>query len=582
MNESIIKEDQLLKYKKLYGEKFVLDFISKYKKEDLEFGIYVPDTFVHIFECERILKLCEEIKFNPIKLVMLKLPVTDIDLIDKNYNIIVNTIKEKNVNDELLIKLILSSSTNCECFCKFITKLNIHLLKHNLNKIEQFYLENKKYLDQVIDNIDNENIDIFYQLNKFYNYEIKNKDEFLNIKKIRKEIFIEQINNCQDIQEIKEEIISCYFYIEINLFNQFIRDIRTISNQYYIPKILIQKLDFLFKINDIENKEELISFILKLDSCTSVISECEKLTKQYACKDISSALTVFSNMTNKIYLTGQPFKLLVHKIAGYTNSSLQQQLIDDISLWDKKYNETSGVSTSLINEDYMGIVRGDFPIIGFNNINPDLIVDMGVEDIYFTTISDERNYFSRYMTASNLIDNSNDLYNEIVLKRYNCHTSIKPDFTFSFDKVNNMDKEISKYFKIPNFILNVDCYAKLMNEQMQFLLLKGDIKNFIKVAYNLCISFCFKIEIMDLYLRSDQIYKYSNLLINMYLNNEIDGQDEVIKTELNYMLNRFKKIQMIQSIYGYFNTTYFNSQKILELKEKINKKNTKIKKKKIR
>ena len=93
--------------------------------------------------------------------------------------------------------------------------------------------------------------------------------------------------------------------------------------------------------------------------------------------------TIKLNYKNISMYDGEEFTFLVHKIKGLLQLDITKKLEQDISEWDKNYQDNAYISCSLINNDNLSLTPGEFLTLGFQNITKDHILALNNKDMFF-------------------------------------------------------------------------------------------------------------------------------------------------------------------------------------------------------
>lgn len=358
-------------------------------------------------------------------------------------------------------------------------------------------------------------------------------------------------------EEIKEFISKIYFNCSYKELLLILNDIERMINSKRDNDVNIKKY---LAIRNIFTLEDAILFLSSIKAESNIVYFLESYKQKVASEDIVKKLGNFSikSANDIVYLTGESFLFLLHKIKGYGNYSLATSLYEDPSVWDKCDNGSDYIATSLCNEKYIGLVDGVGYVLGFTTISPDWIVGMGPEDIYMSSRvakNNLRHNRNRFMLTNDLLEQSKKCYNEVDVKRKVNNRLVIPDLVFTKDIADSKDKEVSQYFDVPIYVLITQIYAKQMNDYLEYLLANKKFKQYIlqltKMYYSFmdCPSICYK------YFRTEFLIKKIENIISHQLNHEILDMNKLV--ELSEMLTAFSKFlegkAFLEHTYNYYN-----------------------------
>ena len=253
-----------------------------------------------------------------------------------------------------------------------------------------------------------------------------------------------------------------------------------------------------------------------------------------------------------IKLTGEEFYMLVHKIKGFGNQKLASELYQDPSIWTKNYDPYSYISTSAISDKHIGICDGNGYVIGFNNIKPEYILAMGPLDILTDTKMVKNgidNLKIRYMDPDDLVNQTGELYNEVVLKRYIEEKPVMPDFVVAVDNKTSKDDEVSKYFNIPIYEINSSCYAKKMIDLLEHYLETCEFRKASQTILSLAKGFINCPLVRNSYLSLSKLEARLNSIVHTYLNSKNVTNEKSL--ELLEFIKEYDKVVRIMSYVDY-------------------------------
>ena len=396
---------------------------------------------------------------------------------------------------------------------KYFNKLVNLFDNYNINLNMSFkdfidYYDNNEKLLKTINLIPNKDIKENFRL-YFNSYiTISNVNDLNNIKllnyKHNRQLIKDEINP----NKIKDIITNTYFCITYKEFLDISLDVIKYSNN--ILSITEQKMISIL-INETNKKNLLILFddLYKNNDSYNLIINVQKKYKEYCKCEIVNNLYKTNTKAKTIKFDGQPFNFIVHKIKGYGFMEMANKISNDPSLWGKNYIEDSYISTSLISDSFLGVNQGIGTILGFTNINSDDILDMGPTDIY-TSISSfkskRKNEKSRFIPSKNLIEETNMMYNEIVLRRYRNKTAIIPDFVLCFDDISANSKRIANYFSIPIYIIDTKEYINKMNLNLSYLLENNEFQKYYNYRNKKYYSIINNYELINKEVNEEKLY----------------------------------------------------------------------------
>ena len=367
---------------------------------------------------------------------------------------------------------------------------------------------------------------------------------------------IERIKG-KNLDEVKEIISKIYFNCPYQELLLILSDIERMMMSKTKKDEEIKKY---LSIREIFTLEDAILFLSSIKEESNIVYSLELYKQKVASEDIVKKLGSFSIKTTNdiVYLTGESFLFLLHKIKGYGNYSLATSLYEDPSVWEKCENGSDYIATSLCNEKYIGLVDGVGYILGFTTISPELIVGMGPEDIYMSSRiakNNMRHSKNRFMLTNDLLDNSKKPYNEVDVKRKFNNRLIIPDLVFTKDVVNSKDKEVSNYFDVPIYVLITQIYAQQINDYLEYLLSKQKFKQYIYQLIKMYYSFMDCPSINYKYFRTEFLIKKIEGIIIHHLNHEVTDINKL--SELSEMLSIFSNFlegkAFLEHTYNYYN-----------------------------
>ncbi len=343
---------------------------------------------------------------------------------------------------------------------------------------------------------------------------INNTSELVDYYEMRYKEVEKYITN-NDLNSSKEFVCLNYFNNSYENVKPVLENILKIKERgIYLPYFRTSKL------LSISTKEELIEFVKEIKDRSNIFDFLVKNSKQICINDLVK--TIDSKLVkddSKIkLLDGEDFLFLLHKVKGYGNIDYASRLREDPSLWDKKYDPNSYVSTTLVWEDYFSLVEGSGYILGFYPSLED-IVAMGPKDIYVSSKQIRHNLNNskaQFLLTDELKDKTLSVCNEIALIRYREKKSIKPDFVFVFDEITAKDQEVADYFSIPIYILKTEVYAQKMKEKLMSYLEQGNLDLYANRLLKMFLSFSQNHLMISKYFSLEQIEKEIASIIEKY------------------------------------------------------------------
>ncbi len=513
IRDPIIKEKLIVMYNNnipiyseiLYSCYTSPDFILKCKNVLKNTSIMNFCNSVFNFDCEDI-KYLELISTSKEEQDYFNFFVYNFYIIPRNnYKDIIN---HKFDNIEFLINLIL----------KYQIKIDM-----SYKEFINFYNENEELLCNIKKHPTDDIIEKFKIYFNNRQFEIKTIEDLKNIKEKIYETISNNFDSFEDMEELKKKIIRMLFGIN---YETFLNTLNKINNLREINKTLYtnKELEILYKLNKliiIEDKDNLRIIFNDLYNLklSNFFDDIENKYNNYCKLEITGQL--YKENEQIVELNGQNFNLLVHRIKGHKYRDIAEKLHQNPLLWTQIYVEDSFISTSLISELFLGIDDGIGTILGFNNINPDDILDIGTQDINFSIglfKSQRRNPKSNYLPSTELIEKTSMLYNEVAIKRYRDNKPILPNCVVCIDNIRDIDKNIADHFKIPIYLIHVEKYVKKMNQNI--------------------------LELMNTY-KFKEYYEYRNKKLHSIFNNsELFAKEfsqENLNKEMELLISKMKE-----------------------------------------
>ncbi len=460
-----------------------------------------------------------------------------------------------------------------ENFYKFISVIDNNYLNTN-TKIENFIQKYDNY-SEIFTKLNDQNLNA-ERTNKlnaalFASYilpfDIKTVEDIDNYYENRYKIMCKTIKG-RDIHAVKGLIAKVYYNCEFDELKEHINDAKkTFENGNYN----YDGLKKYFQILELQNPAEALKFINDMKYESNIIKKIEDTQKEVASKDIINKLSTFAIVKDNefIYLKGEEFILLLHKIKGYGSYEMASKLYDDPSWWLSNPESKEYISTSLCNEKYFGLVEGTGYILGFNKLPQGSIIGMGTEDIYMSrriARNNLNNSKNRFLLAEDLVENSRKLYNEVAIKRIVDNIPIIPNLVFTQDNCSSKEKDVAKFFQVPICILDSKIYATQMFERQQLYLEQNEFTKYIASLKKMYFSFINNYEVTCKYFSFFQMKKNLEDIVNSFISSQ--NQDKIKLYELLSMVREYGKLIDAKN---YIDETY-DFLDIKEIEEKIKKK----------
>lgn len=564
------------KYLKKYGFEIVNKLASNYKDGILEFGLENENNY------KKVKFYCESKLFNLDVAIVLSDYITldDMKYMDKLLNNMDYEVVFKKANDESsvhLLKEIIYDEKSLKNMNFIGAHFDVYYVHDNffeivksddfhefISKIDDSYLKSDDNINNLFDmfdlyknnNLKNLNKEIFNDYIFNYNnlkYEINNDDNYYEQKLYHTKENINKLNNLNDNLDLVSNVYFNRKYKQvINLLNDTkkLLEKNNLIDDYFMN---------LYEFTNIKNEDELNHYLSTLKYETNIGYKLVSLSKNLArismANKINNGLYIIKNK-EIIKLNGEDFYMLVHKIKGFSNQGLATKLYNDPSNWTKHQDENSYISTSAINHDYMGIVEGYGYVLGFYNISKDDILQMGPSDIFTDrkiVKNNLNNTKARYMDPDDLIDNTKEMYNEVVLRRYKNDLALLPDYVLSKDNITKKDEEVSRYFDIPIVEIDSNIYAKKMMEKYNYYINNFEFKKASICLMRLVKGFSQCDILENNYLDIAFLEKDINIILNNYFNScnvSKEGLTELLELVsiydkainlLSYQSNRYCK-----------------------------------------
>ena len=189
---------------------------------------------------------------------------------------------------------------------------------------------------------------------------------------------------------------------------------------------------------------------------------------------------LYSDLSNVLYVddgvsvidAGVEFNMIVTSLNG--TGKYFENGVNIASKWNTAFRDTGqGLCTSFINNQNLGVISLNGPLLGFSNIHEDALNTMGVTDIYSysTNYNLRMNYRKKtpFVVGSEMSNETRYGYNEILIDRFNANdvndeVKIQPSYVVFYKTQDNykMSKryidtlKTAKDFGIPIVIVDFD------------------------------------------------------------------------------------------------------------------------------
>ena len=420
------------------------------------------------------------------------------------------------------------------------THISDFLKMYNINKRyfkKDLCFKEKEIVNNYVFNADDYNFMLDENnIMEFYNQREKNINMYAN--------FMQPI-------QLKDFISKVYFNRSYKKTIEILEDTKVLLDKKNIND---EKFNYLYSFKYLEDTKELLEFTKGIKKDVNLANKLVTIGKKLSKESMANKLSGFTVVKGRetIKLTGEEFYMLVHKIKGFGNQKLASELYHDPSVWTKNYDPYSYISTSAISDKHIGICDGSGYVIGFNNIKPEYILAMGPLDILTDTKmvkNDIDNLKIRYMDADDLVKQTGELYNEVVLKRYVDEKPVMPDFVVAVDGKNHKDEEVSRYFDIPIYDIDSNCYAEKLIKVLEYYLEHAEFKKASEVILSLARGFTNCPLVRNSYLSLSKLEKKLNNIVNAYLkSNQVTNEKSL---ELIDFIKDYDKVVRIMSYVDY-------------------------------
>lgn len=573
------------KYLKKYGFDIVNKLANNYKDGILEYGLENENNY------KKVKFYCESKLFNLDAVIVLSdyINLDDMKYMDKLLNNMDYEVVFKKADDESSVHLLKEIMYDDKCLrnMRFIgSHFDVYYVHDNffeiiksddfyefINRIDDSYLKSDDNINNFFDmfnlyksnnlkNLDQKILnDYLFNYNNL-KYNINNDDNYYKQKLYHTK---ENINKLNDLNDKLDLVSKVYFNRKYKQVINLLNDTKKLLEK---NNLIDEHFMNLYEFTNIKNEDELNHYLNTLKYETNIGYKLVSLSKNLArismANKINNSLYIIKDK-EVIKLNGEDFYMLVHKIKGFSNQGLATKLYNDPSNWTKYQDENSYISTSAISHDYMGMVEGYGYVLGFNKITKDDILQMGPSDIFTDrkiVKNDLNNTKARYMDPDDLIDNTKEMYNEVVLRRYNNGNALLPDYVLSKDNISKKDEEVSRYFDIPIIEIDSNIYAKKMVEKYNYYINNFEFKKASIYLMRLVKGFSQCDILKNNYLDFNFLENDINNILNNYFNScnvNKEGLKELLELVSIYD-NAIYLLTYQSNIYSKFNANDLKNQ----------------------
>ncbi len=237
------------------------------------------------------------------------------------------------------------------------------------------------------------------------------------------------------------------------------------------PEALALK-DLYEKVKDVSTMEELNNIQKELESMNFETSlnnfvDMSAKVKDYFEEELRSSISNFEDK-DKIYdMSDKDFKMLIHVVGAYGFAGTGTAY----EAWntERKSGGSPTICASFISNGNMGTARyQDKSIVfGFHDLPDDYVEIMSCRDLFSYGFSAERE--SRFMNADELIDNTRNGHNEIVIRRtndINGGEKVQPSYIVCFDQINDESRQAAKDFGVPIVFIDRKKVASIQRDKI--------------------------------------------------------------------------------------------------------------------
>ena len=272
-----------------------------------------------------------------------------------------------------------------------------------------------------------------------------------------------------------------------------------------------------------------------------IFENIENRFRELCKKDLANNLFTVHTNEPVINISRTFFNVLAHRIRSNSANKMALKLLNDITEWDKNFVEDSYLSTSMIDQYFLGLIEGGNYLLGFSDILPEDIIDMGYIDIY-SSIYLYRNQIKNDRSTFDLIEELKNYYpsgySEVTLRRFRGNIAIQPNRIITMDQVTEFSKNAASYFKVP--IMLIDSYqsASFMNDHNQALLIQERIIDYAKYLFKMYVSFSTNYDIVAKYFNAKTI----NNTVNELLRRCKENKDENFRNAILFLISVLERI----------------------------------------
>ena len=162
-----------------------------------------------------------------------------------------------------------------------------------------------------------------------------------------------------------------------------------------------------------------------------------------------------------VYEPGFSFKMLIHSMGAYNKLEFINDNYYDTWYLNKRLTN-HGISASLISNDNLGLSVVRDVLLGFDHFRLSSLKALAPYDIYSYSNNYDIEEGSRmkFMSIQDIIDNTHDFYNELVIERYDDKLSLSPSYVVIYSnmspKLKSKSIKCSQDMNIPIVYLDIE------------------------------------------------------------------------------------------------------------------------------
>lgn len=162
-----------------------------------------------------------------------------------------------------------------------------------------------------------------------------------------------------------------------------------------------------------------------------------------------------------VYEPGFSFKMLIHSMGAYNKLEFINDNYYDTWYLNKRLTN-HGISASLISNDNLGLSVIRDVLLGFDHFRLSSLKALAPYDIYScgNGYDIEEGSRMKFMSIQDIIDNTHDFYNELVIERYEDKLSLSPSYVVIYSnmspKLKSKSIKCSQDMNIPIVYLDIE------------------------------------------------------------------------------------------------------------------------------